>query len=319
MSIMPTKVLINRDLPDRHVERIREAFPEIRVVVATGQQQMLAEARDAGVILGGLNRAVFGAAGDLKWVQTISAGVDGLLFPEMVSSDVTLTSGKGLAGKPLAEHAWGFILALTRKIGPFMRSSSWNRRTELRDSATELGGKVLGIIGLGGAGTGVARRSQGWDMRVLAVDPEMMDRPPFVDQLWEPSRLPDLLVESDVVVICCPLTEDTKGMIGAEQLEMMKNTALLVNVTRGGVIDQSALVSALEEGQIAGAGLDTFEIEPLPPDSPLWKMDNVVMTPHIAGASDRRLERVIDRFVRNLGRFLQGLPLEGTIDKRKGY
>jgi phosphoglycerate dehydrogenase-like enzyme len=316
---MALKVLINRDIPDKDVERIREAFPEISVVLATDRGQMLAEAVDADIILGGLNRPVFEAAEDLKWVQTISAGVDGLLFPELVRSEVILTSGKGLAGKPLAEHAWGFILALTRKIGLFMGESSWDRRNELRDTATELGGKVLGIIGLGGAGTGVAQRSQGWEMRVLAVDPEVVDRPPFIDQLWEPSRLSDLLVQSDVVVICCPLTEDTEGMIGADQLEIMKDTALLVNVTRGGVIDQSALVMALHEGQIAGAGLDAFEIEPLSPDSPLWKMDNVVMTPHIAGASDRRLDRVIDRFLRNLGRFMQGRPLEGVIDKRKGY
>jgi phosphoglycerate dehydrogenase-like enzyme len=177
----------------------------------------------------------------------------------------------------------------------------------------------MGLVGLGGTGRGVAKRAKAFGMEVIAVEPESVPQPPEVSTVWKPGRLYDLLRLSDVVTVCCPLTPQTKEMFDEAAFAQMKPSAYLIDVTRGEVLKNDALVAALREGKIAGAGLDVTPVEPLPEDHPLWQMPNVVVTPHTAGASQFRAARNIQRFIANLRRYRDGLPLEGLIDKTKGY
>jgi phosphoglycerate dehydrogenase-like enzyme len=185
----------------------------------------------------------------------------------------------------------------------------------------ELQGGTLGIIGMGGFGCEIARRAAGYDMTVLALDPVRSDPPEGVVELRPPTReaLLDLLARSDAVMVACPRTAETTNLIGAAELEAMKPTAFLVCVTRGGIVDEPALVEALRQGKLAGAGLDVFECEPLPPESPLWDLENVILTTHVAGASQHRPQRVYDLFRENLRRYVAGEPLLNVVDKRRGF
>ncbi len=301
------------------MDRIRNVSPRIQVKVATDEKERLAAAKDAHVILGRLDEKIFRAAENLRWIQKVTAGVDGLLFPDFVESDVMLTSAKGLMGKPLAEHTWALILALSRGIAWSVRNPGYDNREPVKNYVWEMEGKTLGVIGLGGTGFEVAKRGRAFGVRTLAIDPRDMERPDFVHRLWKPVRFLDLLEKSDIVSICCPLTPETDGLFDHQAFRTMKDSSLLINVTRGAIVEYQSLIRALEEGLIAGAGLDVPPKDPLPSESPLWGMENVVITSHIGGGSHRRMDRLIDRFTRNLDRFMKGKPLEGVINKEKGY
>jgi phosphoglycerate dehydrogenase-like enzyme len=189
----------------------------------------------------------------------------------------------------------------------------------LRAASWELTDKTMGIVGLGGTGRAVAERALAFGCRVLAVDREAVVAPPGVAAVWQMDRFYDLLEQSDVVVICAPLTPETRGLFDRQAFARMRPHAILVNVTRGAIVDGEALLEALQTGQIGGAGLDVTNPEPLPPEHPLWQMPNVVITPHAAGGSPLRQDRVVDLFCANLRRFLANQPLEGVIDKTTGY
>jgi phosphoglycerate dehydrogenase-like enzyme len=313
------KILVNAELDEAQRQRIVAAAPGDRVIFATDRPETLAEARDAEVLFGRITPELFERAPMLRWVHTLGAGVDGTLFPELVESDVVLISEKGTVGPHLAEQAFALLLALTRGIARSIRERTWENRLSIRSGAWELTDRTMGVVGLGGTGREVARRAAAFGMRVVAVDPEEVPKPPEVSALWKMDRFDDLLEQSDVVVVCAPLTAETRGMFDQAAFRRMRRHALLVNVTRGGIVDESALMHALAEGLIAGAGLDVTPREPLPADHPLWDMPNVVVTPHVAGASPYRLDRAIEVFVDNLTRDRAGQPLQSLIDKRKGY
>jgi len=280
---------------------------------------MIRQVRDADVIFGQFNPDLFERAGQLRWVQTLGAGVDGVLFGDFVNSDVFLTSEKGLVGTHLAEHAFALLLAITRGIARSVRERTWDNRWSLRSECWELTDRTLGIVGLGGTGREVARRGAAFGMRSLAVDPDVVKPPPEVEAVWGMGSFHRLLGEADAVVICAPLTSATRGMLDLAAFRAMQRHAILINVTRGAIVDDASLVQALREKLIAAAGLDVTPIEPLPADHPLWSMDNVVITPHAAGASPLRQDRAVDLFCRNLAALREGKPLESVIDKRKGY
>lgn len=291
-------------------------------VVATTEREVELEAiRDADVLVGVMDPELFERAGQLRWVQGLASGVDAMLFPEFVESDIILTSEKGQVGPHLADHAFALLLAVTRSIGTSVRRKSWlmEDRIAMRRRNVELNGMTMGIIGLGGTGLAVAQRAQGFGMRVLAIDPEPVEQPTYVAALRTPDWLLEMARQSNVIAVCCPFTPATQRMVDADVLRAMPAGGYIVNVTRGGIIDEDALIAAIESGHIAGAGLDVTEEEPLPADSRLWSMDEVVITPHIAGASQHRMERVYQRVLRNLRHLRAGEPLEGVIDKRKGY
>lgn len=313
------KILINTEITSDHRQQIQSVSPDLVIVEPKDEAARLKEIPDTDILFGDFNRSLFDAARQLKWVQVLGAGVDGLLFPEFVESDVVLLSAKGYVGPHLADQTWALILGLIRGVGRAVRERTWENRWSIRDETWELAGRTLGIVGLGGTGIDVAKRAQGFDMRVIAVDPEDVDAPSFVHEVWKMDRFYDLLAESDVVSICAPLTDETHGMFDDDAFRRMKPSALLINVTRGKIVDEPSLLRALEEGLIGGAGLDVTPEEPLPQNSPLWDLPNVIATPHVAGGSPHRDDRTVGLFCDNLERFLVGKPLLSVIDKRKGY
>lgn len=313
------KILINSDITSEQQQQIEAVSDAIQIVKPQNSEETTREIADTDIVFGGFNRSLFENAKHLKWVQVWAAGVDGILFPEFVDSDVILTSAKGFVGTHLADQAWALILGLIRGVGRSARERTWDNKMSIRLATWELGERTLGIVGLGGTGIEVARRAQGFEMHVIAVDPEAVEAPTFVHEIWKMDRFDDLLAESDIVCICAPLTPETEGMFNDTVFQKMQSHALLINVTRGKIVDGEALIRALNDELIGGAGLDVTPVEPLPADSPLWDMPNVIITPHVAGGSPIRMDRTVALFCDNLERFLVGKPLLSVIDKRKGY
>ena len=312
-------VVVTEGFTQEHLSKIQAVSEEMDIVVPQSEEETRAEMGDTEIVFGDFSHEMFEAARELKWVQSIGSGIDGMLFDEFVESDVILTSAKGTVGTHLADHAWALLLALTRGIHTALREKTWRARMPIRARSWELAGMTLGVFGLGGTGVEVARRAQGFGMRTLALDTEEVKKPSFVEEVWSPDRFYDLLEESDVVVICLPLTDETRGVFDAKAFRHMRDHALLINVTRGDIVDGPSLLDALRRGEIGGAGLDTSPGEPLDDDHPLWNMENVVVTPHTAGGSPVRVARIVDVFCDNLRRYLDGRQLTGVIDKRKGY
>ena len=301
--------------------RIQNAAGADASITVSHHKQAVQHAADAEVILGVVPPQLFAAAPRLRWVQSISSGVDSFMYPEFINSAVVLTSEKGLVGEHLADHGMGLLLMLTRQLAAArdLGADAWQHRPQLRSKEIELTGSTMGIIGFGGTGKAMAKRAQAFGMQILAVDKDPVTPAYGVQTVWQTEDLRQLLTQSDVIALCCPLTEDTREMINAKSLAYCKPGAFLINVTRGEVMHEAALVAALKSGQLAGAGLDVAPREPLPADSELWQLDNVVMTPHTAGASQFRAQRNLQRFIDNLARFAKGEPLEGIIDKTLGY
>ena len=302
------------------LEHIRVAGGGAEVVVTDAEGALPAIA-DADVVLGFVSRPMFLAAKRLRWVHAIASGVDAFLYEEFKASDVILTSEKGLVGEHLADHAFGLLLMLTRQLATALRlgPESWQHRPAMRAKEIELTGATMGIFGFGGTGRAMARRAAAFGMNVLALDRDPVPTSPEVSSVLPPAGFDELLAESDVLAICCPLTPETKGRFDAAAFRKMKPEAILVNVTRGEVMVEEDLVAALEKGSIRGAALDVTPREPLPATSRLWALPQVVMTPHTAGASQFRAARNLDRFVENLGRLRRGEALHGVIDKQLGY
>lgn len=312
-------VLLRMNLIESLVDEIRRVDEKVRVVRVDSEEKALAVMPEIEVVCGEITRALFARRRKLAWIQSWGAGVDGLLYPELVESDVVLCSAKGFVGVHLADHAMALLLALTRGIHTAIRNPGWGPRWPIRDASWELVDRTMGIVGLGGTGRELARRAAAFGMRVVAVDPEDVEVPTEVEACWSMDRFHDLLEQSDVVAVCAPLTAETEGLFDRAAFARMPDHALLINVTRGRIVDEAALLEALEGKWIGGAGLDVVPQEPLPEDHPLWKMDNVVITPHTAGGSPNRDGRCVALFCENLRRYRDGLPLLSVIDKRKGY
>ena len=320
MKILIIPGLTLREVTEADMARIRGAAGDAEIVVSEFRDAMRHIA-DADVVLGFVTREMFLAARSLRWVQSISSGVDSFMYEEFRDSDVVLTSEKGLVGEHLSDHAFGLLLMLTRQLATALKlgPDAWNHRPEMRRQEIELTGTVMGIFGFGGTGRAMARRAAAFGMTVNALDRDPVPTSAEVDAVWRPDRFEELLETSDVVSVCCPLTPETRDRFDAAAFARMRRTAYLVNVTRGEVMVEEDLADALESGEIAGAALDVAPREPLPADSRLWALPNVVMTPHTAGASQFRAARNLDRFVDNLARFRAGEPPEGVIDKSLGY
>ena len=321
---MKILVIPGLTLPEVSAETLvdieKKAGPGSEVVVSK-QDEAIGYVGDADVVLGFVSKDMFRASNKLRWVHAISSGVDMFLYDEFVRSDVVLTSEKGLVGEHLADTGFGLLLSLTRQIARAIRygADGWNHRPEMRFQEVELTGLTMGVFGFGGTGRAMAKRAKAFGMKVIAIDREDVGNSPEVDRVMESSEFRSFLEQSDVVSICCPLTKETRGKFDAKAFAVMKDSAFLVNVTRGEVMSEADLVFALENGAIQGAGLDVVPREPLPSDSKLWALDNVVMTPHTAGASPYRAQRNIERFLTNLERMRRGEELEGVIDKELGY
>ncbi len=309
------------EVQERHVAAVcqiaKDAGLEV-VTPATREDEFIAVA-DADIAFGGLRPELYAYATRLRWVQTVGAGVDAFLKGKFVEDDAILTSEKGEVGIHLAEHAFALLLALTRGVAIAIRGRRWDTRIEIRKRSWELTGRTAGLVALGGTGVEIAKRAAAFGMRVIAVDPEPVAVPAEVEACWGLDRCDDLLAQSDVVFVSAPLTAESRHMFDAKAFAAMKPDSILINVSRGEIVDGEALLAALDSGHVRAAGLDVTPEEPLPPESRLWDHPHVVVTPHIAGASPLRGDRIVERFRRNLAHFLAGEPLEGVIDKHKGY
>src|SRR5690349_4382127 len=294
------------------------AGPDSMLVVAPTPERQRAEIVDADVLFGRVTPEIFTGARRLRYYHCLGAGVDSILSPELVESDVILASEKGEVGIHLAEHAFALLLALTRGVHTALREPDFRMREPIRREQRELWEQTMGIVGFGGTGRAVARRALGFGMKVLAVDIEAVPPEPGVT-LWNAERLHDLLAASDVVVIALPLTKATHHLFTRDLFRRMQRHAILVNVTRGEIVYGDDLKAALDEGLIWGAGLAVTDPEPLPLDHPLWRHPRVVVTPHTAGGSPRRAGRAIATLCENLRRLADGRALLALIAKRKGY
>ncbi|HHX66082.1 MAG TPA: D-2-hydroxyacid dehydrogenase [Chloroflexi bacterium] len=308
---------------EQAIPDLQTRYPDIEFAYVDSRDKIADAIGDADVYMGWMNREIFIAAKRLKWVQSSSSGIDYYLaIPELVQSDVLLTSARGTHGACLAESAMGMIFAFTRGIREAMRCQQervWALR-EIRGKLVELTGATMGIIGMGATGRALAKRAHAFDARIVGVDLYPDQKPDYVDELWGFDRLDDMLREADYIVVMVPRTPQTIDMIGEREFALMKPTAMLIGISRGGIINESALIRALREGQIAAAALDVCAVEPLPPDNELWTLDNLLITPHIAGGTQHEARYVLDIFYENLERFMQGsLPLRNQIDKARGF
>ena len=253
----------------------------------------------------------------LQWIQMASAGVEHALFPELVERPITVTNAAGVYAIPIAEHVLGMMLAMARGLPDLTLRQA--RREWKGFRGEELHGATVLVVGLGGIGREVARRCRPFGMGVIATRTQPYNSDADADRVFAASDLTAVLPQADWVVLCAPATPTSEQLIGAEQLAAMKPSARLVNIARGALVDENALIAALREGRIAGAALDVFEDEPLPEASPLWDMPNVFISPHTSGSSPRGLERTLDLFTDNLRRYLSGAPLQNVVDKHRGY
>ena len=321
LKVMIIPGLTLATVEEADLARIRAAAGADADVIVCDYSEAALHIAEMDVVLGIVPPKLFAKANRLRWVQSISSGVDAFMYPEFINSPVLLTSEKGLVGEHLADHGFGLLLMLTRQLHTArdLGADSWQHRPALRAAEIELTGATMGIIGFGGTGRAMARRALAFGMQVRAVDKDPVAPGDGVAAIESEQDLPLLLAASDVVAVCCPLTERTNRLIDAGALARFKPGAFLINVTRGEVVDEGALIAALQSGRLRGAGLDVAPREPLPADSELWRLPNVVMTPHTAGASQYRIQRNLDRFVDNLRRFANGEALQGVIDKTQGY
>ena len=305
------------------IPALREKYPQVEFIYSANREELQNIIADIDVYLGWISREAFLKAEKLKWIQSPSSGVDNfLIIPELVESNVLLTSAVGTHGACLAESVMGMILAINRGIKTAILNQQnhvWAIR-DIRPKQVELTGSNMGIIGFGVVGRALAKRASAFDMRIIALDMYPNNKPEYVDKLLGMNSLNDLLKESDYVVITVPYTPQTKDMIGEEQIALMKSNATLVVISRGGIVDQDALIKALKEKRIASAALDVFKPEPLPADNELWDMENVLITPHSAGGSQYECQNILEIFSDNLGRLIRGeLPLRNQADKKRGF
>ncbi len=287
-------------------------------VVAASQENAAAQLADADAIIEPPHGRIFALAPKLRWVQTNSAGVERFVG-ELRNRPVTLTNCRIIQGPNIADHAMALLLGLTREIPravTMMAREEWGRG-QLR--LVELSGKTAVIVGVGGIGMQIAQRAHAFGMTVIGVDPRDLPYTFFWKKVVRPDRLDEVLPQADVLFLAAPLTAETRGMIGERQFNLLKKDSYFVAVSRGGLYQTPALVQALDSRHLAGAGLDVTDPEPLPKGHPLWKFDNVIITPHSAGGSDEVGKRRMELYKENLRRFAAGEPLLHIVDKEKGY
>jgi phosphoglycerate dehydrogenase-like enzyme len=306
--------------------RLSREFSGLTIVQRSSYEGIELELKDAEVVFTlSLRPEQFRSAWNLRWIHAPTAAVHQFMFPELINSDVVLTNSTEVHGPVVAEHVIALILALAKKIPQsallqqkkvWGQEEIWSHGPHLR----EIGGSTLGLIGVGSIGRRVAKMASALGMRVIAVREHVEKGTPLgVEAVFAAGELHKLLGQSDFVVVAAPLLSATEGLMNAERFAAMKRDAFLINVGRGPQVDELALVDALRSRRIAGAALDVFDHEPLPSDSPLWDLDNLLITPHTAGLTDKLWDRHYDLFSENLCRYISHQPLLYVVDKQKGY
>ena len=332
------KLVIHPAVALDRLRKIVTAAAPMSVVNAADAAEALKQIVAADAFFGKLTPSLLAAAGTLRWVQSPTASLEHYLFPELINHPCVLTNMRGLFSDVIADHVLGYVICFARNFHHYIRNqlaARWEpvggeeaRSTFSAGPGTvsaidrahrHLADMTLGVVGLGQIGGEIARRALAFGMRVVAVDPARTSAPPGVAALWPVEDLDELLAESDFVVIAAPHTPSTAGWFRREQFRRMKPSAYLVNIGRGAIVNLADLCAALDAGEIAGAGLDVFEVEPLPADHPLWKNPNVILTPHVAGTSPRIAERHLAVLLDNIGRFVRGDTLVNVVDKTRWF
>jgi phosphoglycerate dehydrogenase-like enzyme len=317
---MATRAVLCYPVTDSCVARIREAAGDFEIVNA-GQERIDELLPTADIFIGHAkvpvdwDRAL--ASKRLRWIQSSAAGLDHCLVPGVIDSDIVVSSASGLFAPQVAEQTFALLMGLLRRIRLF--NEACHRRDFTRQPTADLRGKTVGIVGLGGNGRYIARMLAPWEVRIVATDYFPENKPAEVSELWDAEQLPKLLNRSDIVILTLPLNAATLGLFDSQMIAQMKPGCYFVNVARGAVVVESALVAALDSGQIAAAGLDVTEVEPLAPSSSLWDRTNVLITPHVGAQSYRRVPDTTDLVCENLRRYRQGLPLWNVVDKKLGF
>lgn len=318
----PIKILCTQKLSAGEVERIRAAGKNIDLTMITDPSEMKRHIADAEVILGSINDSLIPEAKNLRWMQTFAAGVENM-SNELKQHSCTVTNMQRVYAPVIAETAIGLLLSLTRGLTQVSIPAFAQRKWVQAGSKTplvDLYGKTIGIVGMGGIGSETARRLHyGFNMRVVGTDAKALPKPEFVAELHDPTWFMEMVPHVDVLMSAAPLTPKTKGMFNDAVFSKMKPSAYFINVSRGGLVDHDALVKALKDKKIQGAGLDVTTPEPLPPDNPLWTCPNLVITPHNSGEAPVRQERAITMVAENVRRYSNNLPLKNVVDKAKGY
>jgi len=310
LLLQPT--LQNLRFEQRHINEIKNVCKDCDVVIRDAVE------KDADIIAC-LTRLDVKEMKNLKWIHLLSAGVDRYLTEELVNSSILVTNSSGVHAIPIAEHAIGMIIALDRKLHKAIVNQTkrkWNRE-EFQD-VKEMYGKTIGIIGLGSIGTRIAEIAKCLGLKVLAVKKEPA-KATLAGKIYSLEGLDKLLTKSDYVVICLPLTPETKHLFDESRFRKMKPSAYLVNISRGEVVDETALIEALKKKTIDGACVDVFEKEPLPESSELYDLENVIITPHVAGWTPEYMNRAVQIFCENLRAFLAGERMPTLVDKERGY
>jgi phosphoglycerate dehydrogenase-like enzyme len=323
-STAPIKVVVIDKPGASHLKVLETLAPSIHVAVSSEAGSLRESVQDAAVILNGipdghLLRQVFTSATDLRWVHSLSDGVEKILFPELVASPIVLTNARGVFKRSLAEFVIASVLYFAKGFRRLIRSQQagvW-QPFEMEEAH----GKIMGIVGYGETGRACAERARPLGMKVLGLRrrPELSNGDPWLDAVLGPHQLHDLLTRSDYVVLATPATPQTRMLIGKAEFADMKRSAVLINVGRGSSVDETAMIDALQRGRIRGAALDVYENEPLLSGHPLYGLENVLLSPHCADHTPDFYELDMEFFMQNLQRFLTGEPLGNVVDKKAGY
>jgi len=314
------RIVLCYPVEGHHVDQIQAAAPDATVINA-GQERVDELLPTADVFVGHAKVPVDWdrvlAAKKLRWIQSSAAGLDHCLVPGVIDSDIVVSSASGLFAPQVAEQTFALLHGLLRRLPLFFRAES--SREFVRLPTDDLRGKTVGIVGLGGNGRMIAQVLSPWNVRIIATDFYPIDQPDCVEQLWAATDLDRLLSESDIVILALPLNASTEGLFDQQRIAQMKPGSYLINVARGSVVVESALVDALQSGHLAGAGLDVTEVEPLAESSALWDDPKVIITPHVGAQSSRRVSDTTDLVAINLRRHLVGKLPYNRVDKQLGF
>ena len=311
--------------PPEMAARIRERWPEMRVMHVPNYDGLAAELPDTDIFVGfSLRPEQFGPARKLKWLHSTAAGVGQLMYPELRKSGIEVTNASGVHTIPMAEHILGMLVAMVRRFPDcfrYQQKAHWAQQElwDLPVRPRELHGQTLLLIGFGAVGRAVAMAVRALGMRVWAVTRSGEGDRELAEKIVPVERLHEVLPEADFVILAAPETPETRRMIGAPEFACMKASAYFMNVSRGALVDEPALIAALERRAIAGAALDVASQEPLPPDSPLWKLENAFITPHMSAVSEHLWTRQTDLLITNLERWFSGDELLNRVDLERGY
>ena len=319
------KVLMtNAHLGDGFIEQLQAEFPDVEFLTAISVDEQLREAANADVICGWPDSPeVVEAAARLRWIHCPGTGIDKIMaeLPALADSDVVLTNARGPHANPMADHVLWMMLSLShkgRQMAEDQRTKYWST-DKYSHAFVELSGSTMGILALGDIGKAVARRAYGFDMDVYAVDVNPVAPPPQVKEVWGLERLDELMRMCDWFVVTAPLTAESRGLIDARRIGLLKPSSYVIVISRGGIVDEDALADALQDGRLAGAGIDATAIEPLPQESRLWTLDNVVLSPHASALTPQMYEGRRQVFRENMRRFLNNEPFLYVCDKRAGF